>query len=125
MPIDHVKLPVRDLERTRAVYREVLGTLGWRLVFDGPATLGFGTGPPGADEEPIAFVATAGEITPVHVAFRAKDEQTVDAFFAAGLAAHGRDNGGPGLRPYGAYYYAAFLLDPDGHNIEAVFHGAG
>jgi catechol 2,3-dioxygenase-like lactoylglutathione lyase family enzyme len=59
----------------------------------------------------------------VHVAFNAVDHASVDAFHAAALAAGGHDNGPPGLRPYGRNYYAAFVLDPDGHNIEAVHHG--
>lgn len=64
-------------------------------------------------------------VTPsrVHLAFQARDRAMVDAVYAAGLAAGGRDNGGPGERPYHPGYYAAFLLDPDGNNIEAVFHG--
>lgn len=58
-----------------------------------------------------------------HIAFTASNETEVDAFHAAALEAGGRDNGGPGERPYGGHYYAAFVLDPDGHNIEAVYHG--
>jgi catechol 2,3-dioxygenase-like lactoylglutathione lyase family enzyme len=85
-------------------------------VYDGPHSLGFG--PP-----PLEFFAvelSAEPILGVHVAFDATDDAMVDAFHRAALSAGGRDNGPPGMRPYGDSYYAAFVLDPDGHNIEAV-----
>ena len=72
-----------------------------------------------ADGEP------AGQVSQVHLAFQAADRATVDRFHAAGLAAGGRDNGAPGERSYHPGYYAAFLLDPDGNNVEAVYHGPG
>jgi catechol 2,3-dioxygenase-like lactoylglutathione lyase family enzyme len=115
---DHVKLPVRDLAASRAFYERALQPFGVRVVetSQGP---GFALGDHDlwiAEEE-----TAAGS---VHIAFAAPDRETVDAFHAAAVEAGGVDNGGPGLRPhYHSGYYAAFVLDPDGNNIEAVFHG--
>jgi catechol 2,3-dioxygenase-like lactoylglutathione lyase family enzyme len=115
--LGHVKLPVADLEASRRFYSAALGAFGWEIVFDGPRSLGFGP----SGKEPFAVEQTDAPAVGTHIAFDAPDEATVDAFHAAALAAGGRDNGPPGLRPYGDRYYAAFVLDPDGHNIEAVF----
>jgi catechol 2,3-dioxygenase-like lactoylglutathione lyase family enzyme len=123
LPIDHVKLPVSDLDASRAFYSAALAPFGYRLVWDEEPTLGFGTGDGGEDDEPFALRRTGGEQPGCHVAFTASSTEQVDAFHAAALDAGGRDNGPPGERPYGGYYYAAFVLDPDGHNIEAVYHG--
>jgi catechol 2,3-dioxygenase-like lactoylglutathione lyase family enzyme len=117
--LGHVKLPVSDLAASRDFYAEALAPLGFELVYDGPESLGFG--PPPA--ELFAVELSHEAILGVHVAFNAADRESVDVFHAAALAAGGRDNGAPGLRPYGEEYYAAFVLDPDGHNIEAVRHG--
>jgi catechol 2,3-dioxygenase-like lactoylglutathione lyase family enzyme len=115
---DHIGLKVQDLDAGVRFYSAALAPLGHALASRDAAGAGFG--PPG---EPalwltrVAAPAGAG----AHVAFRAKDRAAVDRFHAAGLAAGGRDNGGPGLRAdYGPTYYAAFLLDPDGNNVEAV-----
>ena len=117
--IDHLTLTVRDLAASRRFYAAALAPWGAREEeLDGT----FAFGPPGAED----FVLQAGEppTTPVHVAFLAPDEATVDAFHAAALAAGATDNGAPGPRPrYHPGYYAAFVLDPDGHNVEAVYHG--
>jgi catechol 2,3-dioxygenase-like lactoylglutathione lyase family enzyme len=118
--IDHLQLVVRDLPASRRFYEAVLGTLGLPIEGEGETwfyidELFVST----ADSE-----AAAGELTGRHhLAFQAKDRAAVEAFHKAGLAAGGRDNGAPGERPYHPGYYAAFLLDPDGNNIEAVFHG--
>jgi catechol 2,3-dioxygenase-like lactoylglutathione lyase family enzyme len=117
--LGHVKLPVSDLAASRAFYTDALAPLGFELVYDGPRSLGWGPPP----HEYFAVELTSASVLGVHVAFDAPDEATVDAFHAAALAAGGRDNGPPGLRPYGENYYAAFVLDPDGHNIEAVHQG--
>jgi catechol 2,3-dioxygenase-like lactoylglutathione lyase family enzyme len=122
--VDHVKLPVGDVEASRAFYSAALAPFGYRLVYDGDRSLGFGVGDGGDDDEPFAVERCELPTAPVHVAFTASSTAQVDAFHAAALAAGGRDNGAPGERPYGGYYYAAFVLDPDGHNIEAVYHGA-
>ena len=118
--IDHVKLPVSDLNASRAFYAAALGPLGYELVYEGDESLGFGRD----DFEPFAVEVRGRPAVGTHIAITAFDEGSVDAFHAAALAAGGQDNGGPGMRPYGDHYYAAFVLDPDGHNIEAVFHGA-
>jgi catechol 2,3-dioxygenase-like lactoylglutathione lyase family enzyme len=123
--IDHIGLDVRDIGRSRAFYEPALAPLGYRLIAeyrDGEATvLLYGDG-----DEPDFVIADKdrpGEAN--HVAFRAATRAQVDAFHKAALAAGGKDNGGPGLRPnYGPTYYAAFVLDPDGFNIEAVCHAA-
>jgi len=117
--VDHVKLPVADLQRTKAFYLAALAPLGYELVFDGPESIGLGN----AAREPIAFQLAARPGAGTHIALTAAETAAVDAFHTAALAAGGRDNGSPGLRPYGSEYYAAFVLDPDGHNIEAVYHG--
>ncbi|HBK46039.1 MAG TPA: glyoxalase [Xanthomonadaceae bacterium] len=118
--IDHLHLVVRDLPASRAFYEAVLDVLGVPIG-------GAGDDYFWADE---LFVSSAdseaalGELTGRHhLAFQAADRAAVDAFHAAALANGGRDNGRPGERPYHPGYYAAFVLDPDGNNIEAVFHG--
>ncbi|OBQ95701.1 VOC family protein [Mesorhizobium sp. AA23] len=118
--IDHLHLVVRDVKASRRFYGAVLEVLG--VPIGGEAEDYFW-----ADE---LFVSSAdsraaqGVLTGRHhLAFQAKDRAMVDAFYQAGLAAGGKDNGAPGERPYHPGYYAAFLLDPDGSNIEAVFHG--
>jgi catechol 2,3-dioxygenase-like lactoylglutathione lyase family enzyme len=123
MPIDHVKLPVSNLDASRAFYTAALAPLGWRLVWDEAPTLGFGRGDGGEDDEPFALEVVKTPIARTHIALTATRANEVDAFHAAAVAAGGQDNGTPGARPYGGHYYAAFVLDPDGHNIEAVFHG--
>ncbi len=116
--IDHVRLPVSDIDASRAFYAAALAPLGYRIVYDQDGSLGFGDD----DREPLALSAGPPPSPRTHVAFTASSTDAVDAFHAAALAAGGRDNGPPGERPYGGYYYAAFVLDPDGHNLEAVFH---
>lgn len=113
--IDHVHLRVADLAASRRFYLAVLTALGR------PESLQDGPGFFHADE---LFVDQASDyVTRVHLAFQAPDPATVQAFHRAALAAGGRDNGAPGERPYHPGYYGAFVLDPDGNNIEAVFHG--
>ena len=124
--LDHIGLAVRDAARSRAFYEQALAPLGYRVLgvispeemaTGGTAVL-FGVNEP---DFVIADKETPGEGN--HIAFRADNRAQVDAFHAAALAAGGRDNGGPGLRPqYGPAYYAAFVFDPDGFNIEAVCH---
>ena len=123
MPIDHLKLPVSDLDASRAFYSAALAPIGWKLVWGEAPTLGFGRGDGGEDDEPFALELTAGPISRTHVALTADTTEQVDAFHEAAVAAGAEDNGSPGERPYGGYYYAAFVLDPDGHNLEVVFHG--
>ena len=122
MPIDHVKIPCTDLDVSRAFYTAALAPFGYKLVYDGEESLGFGIGDGGDDDEPFALERGEAPRVRTHIAFTADSEAQVDAFHTAALTAGGTDNGAPGERPYGGYYYAAFVLDPDGHNIEAVFH---
>ena len=118
--IDHIQLVVRDLKASQDFYVPVLETIGVPLGGTGDDYFW-------ADElfVSIADGASAqGHLTGRHhLAFQAKDRATVDAFYRTALAHGGRDNGAPGERPYHPGYYAAFVLDPDGNNIEAVFHG--
>lgn len=118
--IDHVHLVVADLERSKRFYRALLEVLKVPVVSEGPTHFG-------ADELYISTAdskAAAGALTGrIHLAFQADGPEQVAAFHRAGLAAGGRDNGAPGDRPYHPGYFAAFLLDPDGNNIEAVYHG--
>lgn len=112
--IDHVHLVVRDLEAAKAFYAAILAVVKPQVKLrEGP---GFFS----ADE---LFVSTGEPLSHVHLAFQAKDRDVVNLFYETGLKAGGRDNGGPGERKYHPGYYAAFLYDPDGNNIEAVFHG--
>ena len=115
---DHVKLPVRDIARSRAFYERALQPFGVRVVqsSQGP---GFAI-----DDQDFWIMEQETAAGSVHIAFAAPDRETVDAFHAEAVEAGGVDNGRPGLRPhYHSGYYAAFVLDPDGNNVEAVFHG--
>jgi len=124
--IDHIGFPVADLARSKAFYEKALAPLGYTVLMEVSAELtgtdahvGFG-----ADGKPDFWLASGGALGGrLHVAFSAPDRATVDAFHAAALSAGGIDNGAPGLRPhYHPNYWGAFVLDPDGHNIEAVCH---
>ena len=126
--LDHIAIGVSDLERSKRFYRAALAPLGYRLLKESaqrPA-VGFGVAEGyGKSTDPAGDFWIAHETpTPsVHVAFNAASRAAVDAFHKAALAAGGRDNGAPGLRPqYHANYYGAFVLDPDGYNAEAVCH---
>ena len=125
--IDHLSLGVRDLARARAFYDAVLAPLGYRRVFDLEDASGYGRPDPHPlKEQALPFWIghePAGVVLNGHICFSAPARAAVDAFHAVALAAGGRDNGKPGLRPhYHAHYYAAFIVDPDGHRIEAVRH---
>ena len=116
--IDHVTFWVTDIARSRAFYDRALQPLGLKRITGDDHTFA-GYGVPGKGYFWIGQHDSAPSGT--HVAFAATDRATVDRFYQAALAAGGRDNGKPGLRPqYNANYYGAFVLDPDGHNIEAV-----
>ena len=122
--LDHVGIPVSDYARAKAFYLQALTPLGYDFVFEVSSneTAGQNHAGFGAKGRPQFWIGTGKPISGrVHFAFMAKDRAAVDAFYAAALKAGGKDNGPPGLRPhYHANYYGAFVLDPDGHNIEAV-----
>ncbi|MDW8338976.1 MAG: VOC family protein [Thermoleophilia bacterium] len=117
--IDHVSVNVSDLAQARAFYERALAPLGYAVGFEGEDLVYFVEG------GRLDFgLARRDPVGGGHVAFRVADRETVHAFHAAALAAGGVDNGAPGPRPeYGEGYYAAFALDPDGNNLEAVVHG--
>lgn len=119
--IDHIQLVVEDLGATRRFYQAIFDVLGIPIGGEGPDFFW-------ADE---LFVSTPGSKAAQgkltgrhHLAFQAADRETVESFYKAALDNGGKDNGGPGERPYHPGYFAAFVLDPDGNNIEAVYHGA-
>src|SRR3954469_14608303 len=119
--IDHLKLPARDVERSRAFYAAALAPLGYRVMLEpAPGVVGLGV------DRPDFWLARAPEATGfAPVAVRVATTALVDAFPRAALDAGGRDNGAPGPRPqYHPRYYGGFVLDPDGNNVEAVFHAA-
>jgi catechol 2,3-dioxygenase-like lactoylglutathione lyase family enzyme len=127
--IDHFGINVRDLARSRTFYEATLAPLGYRVSKDFGEAIGFRTqGGFGPSPDPAGdfWIAKVEPVTaPIHFAFSAESEAVVDAVFKAAIAAGGKSNGEPGLRPkYHARYYAAFIIDPDGHNIEAVCHTA-
>jgi catechol 2,3-dioxygenase-like lactoylglutathione lyase family enzyme len=126
--IDHIGLQVSGFERSREFYRKVLAPLGGALVMEVTAEqtgdgdhAGFGVN--GVPNFWIGTTSNGMATGPVHIAFAAPNRAAVDDFFLIALAAGAKDNGPPGLRPhYHEHYYGAFVLDPDGHNIEAVCH---
>lgn len=119
--LDHVGIRVSNYERSKAFYSTALAPLGYRLQFEHPVSgAGFGR-----SRKPDFWIKQGLPSPALHIAFASDDRATVEAFHGAAMAAGGRDNGGPGLRTeYHPNYYGAFVLDPDGHNIEAVHHGS-
>lgn len=118
--LDHVTIGVSDLGRAKAFYDKALKSIGIeRLHAEGDSFAGYGS-----NRKAFFWIGLKpAPIAGAHIAFAVDDRASVDRFHAAGLSAGGRDNGGPGLRPhYHPHYYGAFILDPDGHNIEAVCH---
>jgi catechol 2,3-dioxygenase-like lactoylglutathione lyase family enzyme len=118
--IDHTGFTVSDIKKSEAFYQAALAPLGYAVLMSGETYCGLGVAPK------LDFWLGQGKPNPpFHVAFRAANRAQVDAFHAAALAAGGRDNGPPGPRPhYHQNYYGAFVLDPDGYNVEAVCHEA-
>ena len=117
--IDHTGVTVSNAAKSKAFYKAALAPLGYAMLMDGDGYAGFGVAP-----KPDFWVGEGKPNDPqVHVAFTARTRADVDAFYKAAMAAGGRDNGPPGPRPqYHPNYYGAFVLDPDGNNIEAVCH---
>jgi catechol 2,3-dioxygenase-like lactoylglutathione lyase family enzyme len=118
---DHIGFRVRDMETSRRFYLAALAPLGVGVAMEGRYGVGLGRG-----GKPSLWLSQgAPPVSPLHIAFAARTRAEVDAFHAAALAAGGKNNGAPGLRPhYHPNYYGAFAIDPDGHNIEAVCHSA-
>jgi catechol 2,3-dioxygenase-like lactoylglutathione lyase family enzyme len=119
MPLAHVAVNVTDFEAAKAFYLGALEPLGYRVVYEEPDALAYL-----ADANGLDFgIGRRGPVGGAHVAFECDERSAVDSFYVAAIAAGGTDNGAPGLRPqYAAEYYAAYVLDPDGNNIEAVCH---
>lgn len=125
--IDHIGFPVSDYAKAKLFYEKALAPLGYALIMEvtadvnpsGAAACGFGRG-----GKPDFWIGAEGGLArPIHVAIVVESRAEVDAFYQAALAAGGKDNGAPGIRAhYHPNYYGAFVLDPDGHNIEAVCH---
>ena len=121
--LDHMTIRVRDMQASRAFYAAALAPLGFGIVAEYGGVDGIAFGPRGQDDFAIAPAADRPS-GPLHLAFYAPDRAAVGDFHVFGMTAGGRDNGPPGLRPhYHGSYYAAYLLDPDGNNVEAVHHG--
>ena len=119
----HLSLGVRDLARAGHFYDAVLGALGFRRVFDGEASIGYGQ----VDDQDLLLLNLTDDTSlprdGFHIAFAAASRDAVDAFHRAGIGAGGKGNGSPGLRlDYGPHYYAAFLIDADGYRVEAVIN---
>lgn len=124
--LHHLSFAVRDLGRSKRFYDAVLGTIGYVCVWEDANAVGYGSAG-GGDKFAIKLRALGVAIPNegFHVAFASPSRPAVDAFHRAALAHGGLDNGGTGLHPeYGADYYAAFVMDPDGYRIEAVIHDA-
>jgi catechol 2,3-dioxygenase-like lactoylglutathione lyase family enzyme len=116
--IDHIGIAVTDLERSVAFYKKALAPLGYELIMQFDFAAGFGVA-----GKPDFWIGRGDVKQTIHVAFRANGRETVRKFYEAAIAAGAKDNGAPGTRPqYHEHYYGGFVLDPDGHNIEAVCH---
>ena len=119
--VEHVAVNVGEWDRAKRFYEELLGTLGYRVVYEEVGALAYF-----ADDRGLDFgIGRRDPIGGAHVAFACSDRSSVNRFHEVGLAAGGTDNGAPGIRAqYDANYYAAYVLDPDGNNIEGVCHKA-
>jgi catechol 2,3-dioxygenase-like lactoylglutathione lyase family enzyme len=115
--IAHTSIPVRRYAAAKSFYRQVLRTLGYKNNMEYGHSAGFNDG-----KNTDFWISQKKTVVPTHLAFRARGRKQVEAFHAAALAAGGKDHGKPGYRDYSPGYYAAFVLDPDGHNIEAVWY---
>ena len=116
--LDHVGLAVSDFAKSKSFFERALAPLGYKCLMEFPGAAGFGR-----EGKPDFWIAQGNKSNPTHVAFAASERPVVDSFYKAATGAGGKDNGKPGLRKeYHPTYYGAFVLDPDGNNIEAVCH---
>jgi catechol 2,3-dioxygenase-like lactoylglutathione lyase family enzyme len=115
--IAHTSLAVSDYRRAKRFFTQTLATLGYRNNMEHGESAGFNDG-----KNTDFWISTENTVVPTHVAFQAHDAEQVRAFHKAALAAGGKDNGAPGYRDYSPGYYAAFVYDPDGNNVEAVWY---
>ena len=115
--IAHTTLAVSNYQKAKSFYAKALEPLGYRNNMEFGQSAGFNDG-----KNTDFWISQEGRVVPTHVAFEAKDGAQVEAFYKAALAAGAKDNGGPGYRDYWPGYYAAFVRDPDGNNIEAVWY---
>jgi catechol 2,3-dioxygenase-like lactoylglutathione lyase family enzyme len=115
--IAHTTLPISDYSKAKAFYSDVLSTLGYRNNMEYGQAAGFNDG-----KNTDFWISKEDTVVPTHVAFQANNRRQVEAFHQRALAAGAKDNGGPGYRDYSPGYFAAFVLDPDGNNIEAVWY---
>jgi len=115
--IAHTSLAVRHYSKSKTFYATVLGTLGYKIKMESGKSAGFNDG-----KNTDFWIGQEKSVVRTHVAFRARGRKQVDAFHASGIAAGGKDNGAPGYRDYSPGYYAAFVFDLDGNNIEAVWY---
>lgn len=115
--IAHTTLPVRDFAKSKAFYTDVLAQLGYRQNMEEGESAGFNDG-----KNTDFWISSEKTVVPTHLAFRARGRKQVEAFHRAALSAGAKDNGAPGYREYSPGYYAAFVIDPDGNNIEAVWY---
>lgn len=123
---DHVSIGVRDIARAKRFYDATLAPLGYRCLSESPTSLGYGGDSVALWISPTESPVPADPQSGLHFCLTAPNRAAVAAFYAAALRSGGRDNGGPGPRPeYGADYYAAFAIDPDGYRIEAYCHTTG
>ena len=122
---DHVKFGVSDYPAAKAFFLKALEPLGVAVIAEGPPTYGVELSPAGKTSASLCLYQGRAEPVALHLAFTAENRGQVEAFYRAALEAGGTDNGAPGLRPhYHRHYYAAFVIGPDGHNIEVVCHHA-
>lgn len=125
--LDHISITVRDLERSKPFYKAIMTALGAPLAYENLDAIGFGERN-SADNDTHTYLSifespSSNPDPRRHWCFRANSIDQVKAFYASGLSAGGSDSGGPGIRKYHDNYYAAFLLDPEGNKVEAVFNG--
>jgi catechol 2,3-dioxygenase-like lactoylglutathione lyase family enzyme len=115
--IAHISLPVSDYKRAKTFYNAALAPLGYNNNMEYGEAAGFNDG-----KNTDFWISKEKSVVPTHVAFEASNRNQVEAFYKAALATGGKDNGGPGYRDYSPGYFAAFVFDPDGNNIEAVWY---